>query len=179
MSRYQPLVDEDWVQLCDNLWQLLTGTILDTRIPLERLYIVLQNLKDKSVLDYRNLSKFNEEERAEILKDCGYNFYNSKARFFEQDIDFDLETATFEQMKSIYGIGDKLASMWMAIVHGSNEYPILDTHVLRFLKEKGYTSKIYKELSEAFKKEAQIAGLTVLELDKQIVEQGIRKRRGI
>jgi len=175
---YNSLIDEDWVEICTNLWEVLTGTLLDIRTPLERLYKVITNLKQQDLLDFRHLSKLPTEKVASILKEAGYIWYNQKAKCFAQYIGFDLETATYEDMKLIYGIGDKLASMWMAIVHSSNEHPILDTHVLKFLRSKGYKEKDYGSLSEAFKVEADKAGLTVLELDRQVVSNGINKRLG-
>lgn len=176
---YNSLLDEDWVEICDNLWEVLTGTILDIRTPLERLYKVISHLKEKNLLDFRHLSKYTVDEIAIVLNDAGYSWYNQKAKCFEQEINFNLETATYEDMKTIYGIGDKLASMWMAIVHGSNDHPILDTHVLQFLRSKGYKEKDYTSLSNSFKVEAKKLGLTVLELDRQIITNGINKRLGL
>lgn len=176
---YDNLIEGDWVEECENLWEILTGTILDTRTPLERLYTTVCNLKEKDLLDFRNLKKQTIDEISVILKDAGYIWYNSKARFFDQDVDFNLKTATYEDMLSIKGIGDKLASMWMRIVHNSNDYPILDTHVLKFLKSKGYKQKSYKALSEVFKLEAEKANMTVSELDHKILVEGIRKRKGL
>ena len=37
MTKYEALVEGDWVELCSNFWELLTGTLLDTRTSLERL----------------------------------------------------------------------------------------------------------------------------------------------
>ena len=176
---YDNLIEGDWVEQCENLWEILTGTILDTRVPLERLFTTVRNLKEKDLLDFRNLKEKTVEEIAQIFKDAGYIWYNSKARFFNQGIEFDLKSATYKQMISIKGIGDKLASMWMTIVHKSNDYPILDVHVLRFLKEKGYNQKGYAALSEAFKVEAKKANMSVSELDHKILVEGIRKRKGL
>ena len=174
---FKNLIDDDWVEHCDNLWELLTGIILDTRTPLERLYKVVLNLKNKGLLDFRNLKKYSVDKISEILKEAGYIWYNQKANFINQEITFDLKTASYEDMLTIKGIGDKLASLWMAIVHESNEHPILDTHVLKFLKSKGYNQKNYASLSEAFKKEANLLGLSVLELDKRILNDGIKRRK--
>jgi len=177
--RYENLIEGDWVEKCDNLWEILTGTLLDTRTPLERLYTTVSYLKERNVLDYRVLKEHTTEQISEFFKDSGYPWYNSKARFFEQDIEFDLKSATYKQMISIKGIGDKLASMWMTIVHKSNDHPIIDIHVTRFLKSKGYNQKDYTSLSNAFRKEAKKAGLSVSELDHKVLMEGIRKRKGL
>jgi len=163
---FDNLIEGDWVEKCDNLWEILTGTILDTRTPLERLYITVCNLKEKDLLDYRKLKRLSIEKISEIFKEAGYIWYNSKANFFNQEIDFDLETASYDDMLSIKGIGAKLAT-------------IIDTHVLKFLRSKGYKEKDYKSLSEAFKHEAEMLNLSIPELDKRILVEGIRKRRGL
>jgi len=172
---FKNLLDDDWVEHCDNLWELLTGIILDTRTPLRRLYRVVFNLKNKDLLDFRKLRRYSVDKISGILKEAGYIWYNQKANFLNQEITFDLKTASYEDMLTIKGIGNKLASLWMAIVHNSNKYPILDTHVLKFLKLKGYNQKNYASLSEAFKKEANLLGLSVLELDKKILNDGIKR----
>lgn len=177
--RYDNLIEGDWVEVCENLWEILTGTILDTRTPLERLYKTVSYLKERDILDFRTLQAYSIEDISEYLKDSGYPWYNSKANFLNQSIDLNLETASYEDMKSIKGIGDKLASMWMTIVHESNDHPIIDTHVLKFLKSKGHNQKDYVSLSEAFKQEAIKQNLSVSELDHKILVEGIRKRKGL
>lgn len=171
------IVEDDWVGVCENLWELLTGLILDTRTPIERVYQAVKHLKDLDILDFRTLQAYSIDDISEYLKESGYPWYRSKAGFLKQSISLDLATASYEDMMSIKGIGPKLASLWMAIVHGSNDYPIIDVHVKNWLYEKGYTSKKYEELAKAFKEEAKKLNMSVLELDKKIINEGIKKRR--
>ena len=177
-KHFQNLLDTDWLELVDNEQELLTCVLLDTQTPLERLRKVVQYLKERDILNYNTLSKYPKKEIAKILKEANYIWYNSKARFFGQEISFELANATYEQMLTIKGIGPKLASMWMRIVH-DEERPIIDTHVIRFLKERGYNTKNYDNMSIAFKTEAKKLNMSIADLDRQIVADGIRKRRGI
>lgn len=179
---FDNLLDTDWVGSADDLWELLTGILLDTRTPLERMAIVTRRLKALDWLDYRKLRdishRWGVQGVANILREAGYPWYNQKAKLFDQDIEFDLSTATFEQMQTVRGIGPKLASLWMRIVH-NQDLPVIDVHVKRWLGNQGVFANKYEVLAEALKHEAEQRGLTVAALDRLIVENGIRKRRGM
>jgi len=173
----------NWSIHCDNLWELLTAVLLDTRTPLERLNNVLIELKNRKLLNYISLHDVcldsGYDKVATILKECGYPWYNQKARCFGQGIALDLATASYEDMQTIKGIGPKLASMWMRMVHGE-ERPIIDTHVKQWLAKRGHdVSQSYKSLSEIFIQEAAVLKMSVSELDHKIVAEGIARRRGL
>ena len=100
-QEYEDLVNGDWVGSADNLWELLTGLILDTRTPLERMAVVTRNLKaakygESNLLDFRVLHEIAQttgaEHVANLLKIAGYPWYNQKSRFFEAVPEFDLGT---------------------------------------------------------------------------------------
>ena len=179
-------VDGDWVDSCNNEWELLTALMLDTRTPLERLHKVVRDLKGANLLDYRVLreeyKKHGRKSIANLFRNAGYPWYNQKSKFFNQDISFDLKTATFEQIDSINGIGPKLASLWMRIMHSDrqNDFVVIDTHVKRFLRELGHDEAhmSYERQSEILREEARLRGLTITELDELIVSNGIHRRRG-
>jgi len=173
----------NWSVNCDNLWELLTMVLLDTRTPLERLSKVGQTLKRWGWLDYRKLNELyingGHEQVVKVLREAGYPFYNMKAKCFAYPVSINLETASFDELQTIYGIGPKLAAMWRRMVHG-DEIPIIDTHVKRWLQGRGYnTRQKYKSLSEIFTMEAQSLGMTVAELDRKIISEGIARRKGI
>jgi thermostable 8-oxoguanine DNA glycosylase len=177
--------DFNWAKKVDCLWELLTCVLLDTRTPLERLTKVVNGLKAQGMLDYRNLHALAQDQGreavAEVLHELGYPWWNQKSRFFEQDINLDLETATWEQMQTINGIGPKLASLWMRMVHNDEEHPIIDTHVKRWLmKEYGVNDfDDYETLEAYFKLAAKEHNLSIAELDRKIVGEGIARRRGL
>jgi len=185
-------VGGDWVSLCDNEWELLTGIMLDTRTPLERLRQVLLVLKKRNLLDYRKLRWFfqngDNESVTKILKDASYPWYNQKAQLFNQDIEVlcpnGLAKATFEEIDSINGIGPKLASLFMRIMHPEHQddYVVIDTHVHRYIREvlglADENKKTYAQLSEILREDADARGMTITQLDEMIVDNGINRRLG-
>jgi endonuclease III len=197
-QHFADLVDGDWCAICTNEWELLTAILLDSRTPLERMRKTVIALKKIGLLDYRKMREFgydyadvdshNKTFRQSIvsgvLKNAGYPWYNQKARYFNQDITFNLRTASLEQIDSILGIGPKLAALWMRIMNPSrqDEFCVIDTHVRRFLRDilgvdEKHTS--YEELSDILRNEAKLRGLTITELDELIVENGVKKRKGL
>jgi thermostable 8-oxoguanine DNA glycosylase len=169
----------NWTYYCDNEWELLTCVLLDTQTPLERLKEVIKKLKQEGMLDYRRLSEY--EYIPLLLKNAGYIWYNQKARYFGQKIEFDLKKATWEQMQTIKGIGPKLASLWMRIMHGDDSVPIIDTHVKKWMFNQGYEGPFtdYAKMSAFMIKKAKEMGMTQAKLDQMIVSEGIAKRRGL
>lgn len=168
----------NWTSHCGNLWELLTAILLDTQTPIERVNDTVKYLKERNLLDYRILSNLEADEIAKILKESGYIWYNQRSKLFGQEIDMNLNDASLEDMMTIRGIGPKLASLWMRIVHGT-DIPIIDTHVKKWLRGQGHDSNNYSVLSEALRKEAAELNMTVTELDNKIVLAGIKKRKGI
>jgi len=179
-------VDGDWVEVAQNEWELLTCILLDTRTPVERLRKVLQELRSINLLDFRELGKLSSGEVEEQLRHFSYPWARQKSSYFQQKIEFDLTAATFKQIDSIKGIGPKLASLWMRIMHPNrkDEFVVIDTHVLQWLRKTNNLSEAqmnkfsYRELSEMVRKAAKDRNQTVSEFDNEIVSAGIRKRRG-
>jgi len=97
--------------------------------------------------------------------------------------DFNLETCTIEDLESISGIGPKTARFFMLWTRPDVRCAALDVHILRFLKEMGYDAprttppagKKYKELEDAFIKEADRVGLTPAQLDSYVWCKGAGK----
>ena len=170
----------NWTRYCDNEWELLTCILLDTRTPLERLKKVVFALKEHGVLDYRRMSEFNIGMITNFLWMSGYPWYNQKAAYFGQDIDFDLKTATWEKIQTIRGIGPKLASLWCRILRGE-EWPVIDSHVKRWMLSNGYegSTSNYTEMSKWFVTKAAQLRVSVSDLDRRIVGEGIARRRGL
>ena len=171
-------IEFDWASIPENEWEMLTAIILDTRTPLERMKIVVQRLKNADRLDYRIMNQMPYEDRVKWLKAAGYPWYNSKARYFSYILPKNPSEMSYKEIQLIPGIGPKLASLWMRLVHGV-EMPIIDVHVKRWLKARGIESNNYDLLAAAFRGEAQKLGVGIGDLDRQIVKDGIMKRRGL
>ena len=180
---FKNIVDGDWVEFCDNLYELLTMLLLDARTPLKRVRKVAKGLKEQECLDFRTLHSMDTEFITALLKDLSYPWNRQKAKLFAQKLPFkseqELFDATYEQIDAIKGIGPKLASLWMRIVHDEDR-PVIDTHVYRWLtEERGYDVPLakYDVLSELMRREAEMRNVSVQELDRILVSNGISKRQ--
>src|SRR5438552_11567997 len=116
----------DWAAIPENEYEMLTALILDTRTPLERMKIVVRCLKDNDILDYRVMHQMTKEERTACLKAAGYPWHGQKARFFDYALPKNPTEMSYNEIQEIPGIGPKLASLWMRLIHGV-ELPIIDT----------------------------------------------------
>ncbi len=181
-EKYPVLVESDWSVIPKNEWELLTGVLLDTRTPVERLRYVLRNLKKQDLLDFRNLEPLSLPRKQAILREAGYPWWRQKAMCFHQPVPkFDLKTATLDQMQTIYGIGPKLANLWMRFMHPEiqDDFCVIDTHVRRWIRNNLHiddSKTSYAELSRLLRVEAEKRNMTISELDEMIVTAGIRAR---
>ena len=190
-QRFLDSVDGDWVTVCRNEWELLTCILLDARTPLERLRATAQRLREWDLLDYRKMQKewqvYDGAKAVESrLRQTKYPWAKQKSVLFNQDIEAicpnGLRNASFEELDAIKGIGPKLASLMMRILHPErmNDYVVIDTHVRRWLRDECKIDdkhSSYEELSRILREEARLRGITVTELDELLVENGIAKRR--
>jgi endonuclease III len=103
--------------------------------------------------------------------------YNRIAHAFYDVINLDLDNLSVEALESVHGIGPKTARMTMLYAFPGLEVVPLDTHVLKFLRERGYENvpkatppagPQYKHWEAVFVEESVRAGLTVLELDTKV-----------
>lgn len=87
-----------------------------------------------------------------------------------------LRTCSVEELLKVPGIGNKTARFFIAFSRPNQRLAILDTHILKFLRAKGYdapkstptSNKEYKKLEEAFLKEADKLGRNPTELDYEL-----------
>lgn len=111
---------------------------------------------------------------AQELKNHGIGCYNHKARTFLclAWSYLDLKTCTVEQLEEIPGIGPKTARCFLIHSRENQPYAGLDTHVLKFLRDKGHnapkstpTGKKYRELEKIFLDYVKESGKTVADFD--------------
>ncbi len=88
---------------------------------------------------------------------------------------FNLRTVTPAQLETIHGIGPKTARFFVLHTQENTRYAVLDTHILKWLRTKGYLApkttpigRRYAELEKMFLKEADIMGTNPAELDLAI-----------
>lgn len=102
--------------------------------------------------------------------------YKRINRAFREAIKLDLGNLSVHQLESVHGIGPKTARMICLYYFPNAQVVPLDTHVLKFLRAKGYDApkntpsagKKYNKLEQAFVNEAIKAGKTVRELDTEV-----------
>ena len=111
------------------------------------------------------------------MKACGIGCYNNKAKTFAElaYANLDLKTCSVDELEKIKGIGPKTARCFLIHTRPSQRYAGLDTHVLKFLRDKGHqvpkstpTGKKYIELEQIFLMYADQQNIPVAEFDLQI-----------
>jgi hypothetical protein len=84
--------------------------------------------------------------------------YTRITRFLMESLDLDLRHASFDELIKVHGIGPKTASFFLLHSRPHVEVAVLDTHVLKYLRDKGVDAptstptdlRKYKELQGAF-----------------------------
>lgn len=113
----------------------------------------------------------------EQLKMAGIGCYNNKAKTFVSLVNeqLDLRNCSVEDLESIPGIGPKTARCFVIHSRENQQYAGLDTHVLKFLRDKGHdvpkstpTGKKYRELELIFLNYVRESGKTVADFDLTI-----------
>lgn len=99
-----------------------------------------------------------------LLKKYGIGCYNQKARTMWELVSskLNLKKCSIDELEAIYGIGRKTARCFALHTRKNARCAGLDTHVLKYLRDKGYdapkqtpsSKKKYLELEEAFIAEA-------------------------
>ena len=108
-----------------------------------------------------------------LLKKYGIGCYNQKGKTMWQLVNskLNLKTCSVEDLETIYGIGRKTSRCFIMHTRKLARCAGLDTHVLKFLRDKGYdapkqtpsSKKKYLELEEAF----------IAEKDKEMPDQSV------
>ena len=84
--------------------------------------------------------------------------YTRITRFIMESLEIDLKNATQEQLMAIHGIGPKTASFFLLHSRPDFEVAVLDTHILKYLRDKHIDApkstptcpKKYKSLQDVF-----------------------------
>ena len=114
---------------------------------------------------------------AEEMRQCGIGCYNNKAKSFMSlfNARLNLKTCTVEDLEAIHGIGPKTARCFLIHSRPNQKYAGLDTHLLKFLRDKGHvvpkstpTGKKYKQLESVFLDYVEQSGMSVADYDLQI-----------
>lgn len=110
------------------------------------------------------------------LKAARLGQYTRLEKAFTQIVQLNPRTCTVEQLEAIHGIGPKTARFFILHSRPNQRVAALDTHMIHYLRDLGYTKinntpssrKKYVELEAIFIAEADKAGKTVAEFDLSI-----------
>ena len=111
------------------------------------------------------------------MKKVGIGCYNNKSKTFLAlaNSNLNLKTCSVGDLEAIPGIGHKTARCFLIHSRENQKYAGLDTHILKFLRDKGHkvpkstpSGKKYKELEQIFLKYVESSGKSVAELDLSI-----------
>lgn len=113
-----------------------------------------------------------------LLRKVGIGCFNKRAEYLKDLINkgLNLRTCSVEDLEKVKGIGPKTARFF--VLHsrqGVNDIAVLDTHVLKFMKDNGYdvpkstpTGKRYRQLEIEFLKLAAQSHMNVADFDLSI-----------
>lgn len=84
--------------------------------------------------------------------------YDRISRAIKESLDLNLETCTFDELMAVFGVGPKTAQFFLVHSRPNYEGVVLDTHILRYLRDKNFDApestpqkmEKYNELSKAF-----------------------------
>lgn len=137
---------------------------------------LLNSLKGKSPFD--KIKKVGENKLPELLKSFGIGCYNSKSKSLWQIVnaDLDLRTCTVDDLEKIHGIGRKTSRCFIMHSRPDAQYAGLDTHALKFLRDKGHnvpastpaSKRLYLEIEKLFLEYVKKSKKSVAEFDLDI-----------
>ncbi len=108
------------------------------------------------------------------LKKHGLGQYTKISKAFQQTVrtNINLRKVSVEELELIHGVGPKTSRFFILHTRPNQRHAVLDTHILKFLREKGHpapkgtpSGKKYFELEEIFLLYADQAGMPIAEYD--------------
>ena len=101
-----------------------------------------------------------------------YNSFTDVVRLLPDD----LSKVTVDELQAVRGIGTKTSRFFLTHSREDFDEPVLDTHILRFLRDMGHnvpsvtpqSPKKYAQVAEIFKSYARSVNKTVAELDLEV-----------
>ena len=98
---------------------------------------ILANLIPKKATPFHQLEKYTHQKLAIKLKELGCGCYNAKSRTIFELVNSKLNLSTCEihELEKIYGIGRKTSRGFVLHSRSNAQCSVLDTHILKFLKE--------------------------------------------
>ena len=88
----------------------------------------------------------------------------------------DLSEVTLDELQKVRGISTKTSRFFLTHSREDFDEPVLDTHILRYLKDVGHdvpsstpqNPNVYQKVAGLFKREADLAEMSVTDFDLQV-----------
>ena len=164
-------------------WILVAGkNAASTRKSLLKLHDLLPSKRSlPCVRILRYSSEKGEPALAGLMRSCGFGQFNQKARYLTElsrqvcEEDLDLFSCTLTDLMALPGVGPKTARAFLLHSRPKQRVAVLDTHVLKFLAEEGYSvpkttpvGKRYDELEKVWLDICDERGWDLAEADLRI-----------
>ena len=152
-----------------------------SEIETRKLDVFLEGAREQSLYPFDYIRQLRaRSELMDELNRCKIAPYKQRYNSFEDCADLmpdDLIGITIEELQEVRGISTKTSRFFLT--HSSEDYdePVLDTHILQYLKDVGYKNvpkatpqnpKIYEKFATLFKRIANFEGMSVADFDLKI-----------
>jgi len=115
-------------------------------------------------------------ELLEALKLSRLGQFNRLERAMRESLDLNLSTDIVDALEGIYGVGSKTARFFLLHTRKDQQIAVLDTHVLRYMRDQGLTTQKgtppkgpkYAELEKVFIGLAKAANMSIADYDLHI-----------
>ena len=145
----------------------------------------LEQFLELGCRDYGNMSPFqlirvllDNDELDRYLRHCKFGCYRNLNKGLKElvEADLDLRTCTTNELEAIHGIGLKSSRFFIMHSRENQRIATLDTHILKWLREKGYDAPkstptsigLYYKLEDAFLAECDKTGYSPADFDLMI-----------
>lgn len=149
-----------------------------------KLEVFIQRAKDitKETSPFNCIKKLIELERLqEIMHWAKLSPYKQRYNSYVDAVKLgDLQKVTLNRLLQVAGIGLKTARFFLSHSREDFDEPMLDTHILQFLRDNGYKGApkstpsnlgVYNYYANVFKMFARVSGKSVTDLDLEIWKQ--------
>jgi len=126
------------------------------------------------------ISSVEEDGLKQHLKKYKISPYEQRYNSFKDVVNLlpnDLSEVTLDQLMEVRGISTKTSRFFLTHSREDFDEPVLDTHILRFLKDVGHTDiptstpqnpEVYAKVAELFRRWANFEGMSVTDFDLHI-----------
>ena len=146
----------------------------NTSVQAKKLSGFLQNGYGQGLTPFAYITQINRDGLIlNYMKAEKLGQYTRIHRAFVESLNVDLHTCSVDELENIHGVGCKTSRFFILHSRENQNFAVLDTHILKFLKSKGYdvplktptNTNTYKRIEQYFLDCVVGTGMTVAEFD--------------